>query len=48
MNDLDVTSIFLGALAVLPLFLLAYMLISWLDRRRIPKFRVWQKTGHLR
>jgi hypothetical protein len=48
MDSLDVTSIFLGILAVLPLFLLAYMLMAWLERRRMPKFRVWQKTGHLR
>lgn len=48
MENGDFTSVFLGGLAVLPLILVAYVLVSWLERRRMPKFRVWQKTGHLR
>jgi ABC-type nitrate/sulfonate/bicarbonate transport system permease component len=47
-SNFDAMSIFFGLLAVLPLGLLVFWLMSKVEHRRTPKWNHWQKTGHLR
>jgi hypothetical protein len=47
-TNYDLSSVLLGLLAVLPLGLGALYILARAEKRRMPKWNAWQKTGQLR